>query len=191
MRLPGGQHPPHAGTVSRVPHDRVPVGVEQQYPAAGAQDAPHFGERAGDVLDVLEDLRRDDRVEGHVRVREPVRVPRLQLQRGASGRRGPGPGDRQHALARVDAAHPAASADLSGHLGGQEARSDADVQHPLAGPQRQRPAHHATLLDHILSRVDGLDAAGYVFVKVDHGGHDFLLPEAVTAIIAAAPLNDL
>jgi hypothetical protein len=47
------EHAQHPVAVARVPDDRVPVGVQHEQPAAGAQHPPRLDQRRRDVLDVL------------------------------------------------------------------------------------------------------------------------------------------
>ena len=62
-------------------------------------------------------------------------------------------------------------ADLLGHLGGQETRPGADVEHALAGLECERGADRAPLLDHVGRRVDGDEPAGILLVELEHGLH--------------------
>ena len=55
--------------------------------------------------------------------------------------------------------HPAAAADGRGQFLDEQARAAPDVEHPLAGPERERLAHDAALLHDVGRQVDGLDAA--------------------------------
>jgi len=61
-----------------------------------------------------------------VRERQRQRITDAEL----NGRVAPA-GASQHALAGVDAVHATVRADLRGHLCRQEARTGADVEHPL------------------------------------------------------------
>jgi heat-inducible transcriptional repressor len=79
---------------------------------------------------------------------EPSRISRA---RRASGR-------APHALARVDGEHAAARFDAAASRG-QEARSGPDVQHVLAGPQREQAQHLPPLGDQLGRRVGGFRSA--------------------------------
>ena len=99
--VPRHQHAVHPGVVVGSPHDRIPVGVQDQQPPTGAQDALRLGQRGRHVGDVLIDLRRRDGVEASVRHRE---FDRLTGDVGQPGcvRAMLGPRDRQHLLTRID-----------------------------------------------------------------------------------------
>ena len=65
-------------------------------------------------------------------------------------------------------------ADLRGHLGGQEAGPGADVEHPLAGLQREQRAGRAALLDDVRRLVGRLDLLGGLVVELEHA-HNALM----------------
>jgi len=146
-----------------VPDDRVPVGVQHEQPAARVQHAPRLGQRSLDVVDVLIDLSRDRDVELLVSERQCQRVTAAVIDRRLAMA-----GDREHAVAQVDPIHAPVDADLLGHLGGQEARPGADVEHLLAGLERDRSADRAPLVYHVGRRVHGDEAARSLLVEVEH-----------------------
>ena len=119
---------------------------------------------AGDVLDVLEHLGRDDDVEARVGDRQLERATGDEL----GGVRTPAR-EREHALARIDADDAAVRGDLCRHLGGQHAGAGSDVEHTLAGPQRQDLARGPPLLDDVRRRVDLHQPLRGLLVELEHG----------------------
>jgi hypothetical protein len=166
--LPDGQHARHAPVVTGAPDDRVPVGVQQEHPAAGTQHPVDLGERARDVLDVLEHLRRDGGVEGRLGKGKLVRTRLAQLDPGAARLAGTRLGERQHALADVGPADQTVGADRGRDLGRQQPWAGADVDHVLARAQRERPQHHPALLDHVRRQVGLLDLPRGLGVELHH-----------------------
>jgi hypothetical protein len=87
-------------------------------------------------------------------------------------------GERQHALARVEAVHRAGRADALGDLRGKQPWPGTDVEGILAGPRIEDVEDRAALGDDVRRAVGGFDAGGKV--GVERKGHDVLLSSVLT-----------
>ena len=164
VRVPALDHAAHARIVARVPDAGLPVGVHHQRAAAGPQHAPQLAQRSLDVRHVLVDLRTDGGVERAVRIRQFPDVADAQLHPWHCG--AAALGKRNHAGREIDAVDAAGRAHQPGHVQGQQARSAAQVDHPLAGRERQRCEHSRTLRDHVGCEIDRLGLAGALLVEL-------------------------
>lgn len=70
MTLPGAEDPGHPGRIRRMPRHGRPIEIPHHEPATRPEDAVHFSERPVDVLDELQNLHAEGRVEGCVAHRE-------------------------------------------------------------------------------------------------------------------------
>ncbi len=87
-------------------------------------------------------------------------VAERKIQRGPLTSRRVGKTSRLEPLSKIDAAHTPLRAHRLGHVPGQQPRPGADIQGPLAGPERQRLEHRAALGRHVRAQVDLLDPPG-------------------------------
>ena len=101
-------------------------------------------------------------------------------------------GHLEHGSAGVDAAHPSAGSHLDRHLGGQEAGSHTDVQHLLAGLERERGTHAIPLGHDVGGGVRRLDPASRICVEFEHEPIRYFSNEATRAFptLGAQMLND-
>jgi hypothetical protein len=171
-RCPRRHDRAHTFTVMCVPHDRVPVGVEHEEAAATAEDPMCFGERAIDVVDVLEDLRGDDRVERCVSERQRGGTAVAEGQELGLGRlRAVSLGDGQHVWAHVNTRDVPIGRQVGSELKRQEPRSGPDVEHALTRAWRQRLDRDPALFDYFWRAVDRFQSLGDAFVEDVFGAH--------------------
>ena len=110
-------------------------------PPAVAENAAALAQHDGNLrrVEKLEGEGEEHGVEGGRRIGKAGRVSELEFD--APGQPGPPkapPGDPEHALGKVEPAHPAARADSLGQLDQRRACAGADLQHGLARPRREQ-----------------------------------------------------
>ena len=166
--VPGREHAAHPRVVTGAPHDRGPVGVEHGQAALRAQDPVGLGQRPRQVGHVLVDLGGDDDVERRVLERQRGGIAGHEgHRRGVVGQLA-GPGQREHALARLQPVHRAHGPSAAAISAASNPGPDADVEHALAGRQPQRLEHQPPLLDDVGGAVGRLDAARLGVVELEH-----------------------